>query len=252
VVAIASVAALVSASGAAAPSRAPFPAPFQLIAAGPFGGSAWQGVIRSSSIPALRRPTVVYLPPAFSLQRRYPVLYLLQGFPGPPYEYLDGLRLPQVADRSIASGRLPPFVAVVPPAGLDAHHGDWTGMWETYLVDDVVPWADATLPLVGQRSGRALAGLSAGGYGAVDIGLRHPSLFGTLESWSGYFSPLRAGALHSATASVLAVHDPLLLVRGKAALLRRLRTRFFLSAGTTRDRAAPRRAPLRASDFSAG
>jgi enterochelin esterase-like enzyme len=81
-----------------------------------------------------------------------------------------------------------------------------------------------------------LAGLSAGGYGAVDIGLRHPGLFSTLESWSGYFHPLRAGALVRANAAGLRAHDPSLLVRREAPLLRRLRTRFFLSSGTTHDR----------------
>jgi enterochelin esterase-like enzyme len=126
---------------------------------------------------------------------------------------------------------------VIPPAGIDAYHGDWTGVWERYLVHDVVPWADANLPTIRDRSGRILAGLSAGGYGAVDIGLRHPFLFSTLEAWSGYFHPLRAGALVHASPAGLAAHDPSLLVRREATLLRRLRTRIYLSCGTTHDRA---------------
>jgi enterochelin esterase-like enzyme len=235
----------------AAAAGPPLPPPFQQIELGPAGGAAWQGLIPDPGVPALRRPTVVYLPPGFSPLHTYPVLYLLQGFPGSPYEYLDGLRLTEVADRAIDRGQLPPFVAVVPPAGLDAQHGDWTGVWESYLVDDVVPWIDAHLPIVSTRGGRIVAGLSAGGYGAVDIGLRHPLLFGTLESWSGYFTPLREGALSRADADVLASNDPSLLVGREAPLLRRLGTRFFVSSGTTRDRESARAARAYAAELEA-
>jgi enterochelin esterase-like enzyme len=64
-----------------------------------------------------------------------------------------------------------------------------------------VPWTDANLPTVADRAGRILAGLSAGGYAAVDIGLRHPFMFSTLEAWSGYFRPLPR---HSRTRSARA------------------------------------------------
>jgi hypothetical protein len=148
----------------------------------------------------------------------------------------DGLRLVQFADAASEHGGLPPFIAVIPPAGLDVRDGDWTGVWESYLVDRVVPWVDAHFPTIAAIGGRTLAGLSAGGYGAVDIGLRHARLFGTLESWSGYFTPLRTGVLRHADAQALAGHNPTLLVRREAPLLRRLGTHFFISSGTTHDR----------------
>jgi enterochelin esterase-like enzyme len=99
---------------------------------------------------------------------------------------------------------------------------------------------DRHLPTIPSRAGRILAGLSAGGYGAVDIGLRHPTLFGTLEAWSGYFRPLRAGALVNADQQALDAHDPSLLARAEAPLLRRLGTRFFLSCGASADRVTAR------------
>src|SRR5206468_10463279 len=126
------------------------------------------------------------------------------------------------------AGLLP--AALQPEAPLPGH-------LERYLVHDVVPWVDGHLPTIPSRAGRVLAGLSAGGYGAVDIGLRHPTLFGTLEAWSGYFHPLRAGALVDAGSAELQAHDPSLLAQREAPLLRRLGTRFFLSSGTTADRA---------------
>jgi enterochelin esterase-like enzyme len=212
------------------------PPGFHQIETGPDGGTVLQGWIPDPVQPRFFRPTVVYLPPGYDPSRRYPVLYLLQGFPGSPYQFVDGIDLPGYADPRIAAGTLPPFVAVIPPAGIDAHHGDWTGVWESYLVDDVVPWADANLATLDDRDGRVLAGLSAGGFGAVDIGLRHPELFSTLEAWSGYFRPLRAGALVHADAAGLHAHDPSLLAVREAPLLHRLKTRFFLSSGTTHDR----------------
>jgi hypothetical protein len=76
-----------------------------------------------------------------------------------------------------------------------------------------------------------LEGLSAGGYGAVDIRLRHPGLFGGLGSWDGYFTPLRDGPLAYATRTQLAAHDPVVLVHEEAPVLRRDGTRFYVSAG---------------------
>jgi enterochelin esterase-like enzyme len=215
------------------------PASFVQIDSGPSGGTVWQGVIRNRAAPAAIRPTVIYLPPGASARARYPVLYLLQGFPGSPYQFVDGLRLARAADRAIGTRQARPLIAVIPPAGLTAKYaGEWTGTWEAYLVRDVVPWADRHLPTLTTRSGRAVAGLSAGGYGAVVVGLRHPSLFGTVESWSGYFVAPRDESLAHASAAQLAAHDPSLLVRREQARLRALGMRFFLSSGTTHDRAS--------------
>jgi hypothetical protein len=69
------------------------------------------------------------------------------------------------------------------------------------------------------------------GLRAIDIGLRHPALFATLESWGGYFTPFHDGPFVDATESTLAAHTPTLLVREEARRLRSSGTRFFLSSG---------------------
>jgi enterochelin esterase-like enzyme len=238
-VGLAAIAGLMLQSPAPAAGQPPsvLPKGFAPISAGPDGGMVWQGRIPDRALPKLRRPSVIYLPPHASAGTRYPVLYLLQGFRGSPWQFSSGLKLATVADRAITSGAVRPFIAVAAPAGLTpSYDGEWAGAWEDYLVRDVVPWIDAHLPTIRTRAGRAIAGLSAGGFGAVDIGLRHPGLFGTLESWSGYFRPLRDGPFRHADARELAAHDPSLLVRSEAPLLRRLGTRFFLSCGSTADR----------------
>jgi len=227
------------------------PRSFYEIQSGPAGGSVWQGRIPNTLVPEAWRPTLVYLPPQVSSTRRYPVVYLLQGFPGSPYEYAYGLQFATRADEFITAHLLPPFIAVIPPAGLTPKfRGEWTGVWERYLVHDVVPWTDAHLPTRADAIGRTIAGLSAGGYGAVDIALRHPTSFATTESWSGYFTAPRDGFPPGASVSLLAAHDPSRLAKREAPLLHRLGTQFFLSSGTTHDRAGARAAASFAAELS--
>jgi S-formylglutathione hydrolase FrmB len=200
---------------------------FLPVATGPAGGRVYAG-----TFPGTLRPGFVYLPPGFDPSRRYPVVYLLHGMPGSPSEYLSGTDLTQFADDGIASGRLRPFIAVAPAAGPDDRYdGEWAGPWEDALVGRVVPWIDAHLPTQADPSGRMIAGLSAGGFGAADIGVRHPDVFGTVLSFSGYFRPLHDGPFRHAGRSELRQNDPTLLVRSLRSQLARDGTRFFLSTG---------------------
>ncbi len=216
----------------AAGEAAPLPAGFERTATGPNGGALYRGTFPSATAPGPLRPGYVYLPPGFSTSSRYPVVYLLHGMPGDPSEYVSALQIAILADRLISTARIRPFIAVIPAAGTDGrYNGEWAGPWDRYLVHDVVPWVDANLPTIADRSGRTLAGLSAGGFGAMDIGLRSPLVFGAMESWSGYFQPLRDGPFKHADPRVLAANDPTLLVAEKTLLLHRLGTRFFVGSG---------------------
>lgn len=200
---------------------------FTSFAAGPDGGQVFSG-----TFPGAERSGFVYLPPGFDPASRYPVIYLLHGMPGSPSEYIDGTQLAAFADAGISSGLLRPFIAVLPAAGSSArYNGEWAGPWETELVQGIVPWVDASLPTDATRRGRVIAGLSAGGYGAVDIGIRNAGLFGAIESWSGYFRPLRDGPFKDASRSKLASNDPRRIVALDRPALVRAGTRFFLSTG---------------------
>lgn len=200
---------------------------FTSFATGPDGGRVLTG-----TFPGSARAGDVYLPPGFTTGSRYPVVYLLHGMPGSPSEFIQGTDLLDWADGAISGGTVEPFIAVMPAAGADEKYdGEWAGPWENEVVDHVVPWVDAHLPTIAARSGRTLAGLSAGGFGAMDIGLRHPGVFGTLESWSGSFTPLRDGPFKDAPPALLAANDPVLLAHTRARTLRADRTRFFVSTG---------------------
>jgi Putative esterase len=208
------------------------PSGFGVFSHGPAGGEIWRG-----PIPGARRASMIYVPPGYSARERYPVVYLLAGMPGSPWSYVRSLSLASVADTLIARGRTVPFVAVMPPAGPSGHYdGEWAGPWERYLLQHVLPWTRAHLSVSDDRT---IAGLSAGGFGAVDIALRHPRLFRRVESWGGYFRPFRDGPLHHASPAELAAHDPTLLLPAEAPLVRSLGTRFFLSTGPGHGRVRP-------------
>ena len=208
-------------------TASPLPHQFGKLRDGPHGGSIWRGVI-----PGATRKSMIYLPPHFTRKRRYPVVYLLHGMPGSPWGYVNSLSVAALGDTLITRHEARPFIAVMPVAGPTAYYGgQWAGQWEDYLVHRVVPWVDAHLPTIASARGRTLAGLSAGGYGAVDIGLRHPGLFERLESWGGYFTPFGDDPLDDVGDGVLASHNPTLLARTTAPALRGLGVRFYLSTG---------------------
>ena len=209
---------------------------FTQVTTEPSGGRLLEG-----TFPGTARPGYVYLPPAFDTATRYPVVYLLHGMPGSPSEYTDGTQLGTFADAAIASGSLRPFIGVMPAAGTTPHYnGEWAGPWETALVEDVLPWVDEWLPTIASPSGRVIAGLSAGGYGAFDIALRNPSDFGAAESWSGYFEPLHDGPFKHADAAMLAANDPTQLARRESAQIRAAGMRFFVSTGPAHSHWIPR------------
>ena len=232
----ASAASLAGFAGGPLSAASPVPG-FVLVDQGAAGGTVWSGQIPNPFVAAERRDTLIYLPPGYSATERYPVLYLLHGFWGEPSSFVLALHFPDFADDAISHGDIRPFIAVMPPGGLPAGSkaerakGEWAGASEDFIVKTVVPWIDAQLPTIPTGRARAIAGVSAGGFGAVDIALRHVGLFGTAESWEGYFHPFRDGPFEHASAATLAAHDPVLLVRKEAPAIRSHDLRFFLSTG---------------------
>jgi enterochelin esterase-like enzyme len=134
-------------------------------------------------------PTLVYLPAGYrSSSTRYRVIYFLHGLPAGPSSYKTNAF---VANALATSGRL---AIVVAPQGArdqnsDREYLDWdpTEDWPAAISHDLPRCIDKRFRTVRSRFGRALIGLSAGGYGAFNIGLRQLSTFGAVESWSGYF-----------------------------------------------------------------
>ena len=58
---------------------------------------------------------------------------------------------------------------------------------EDAIVDDLVPYVDAHYRTIADPANRTLAGISDGGYGAANIALHHPDVFGKVLSLGGFF-----------------------------------------------------------------
>lgn len=85
-----------------------------------------------------------------------------------------------------------PLVVVMPDGGRGWYTNAQIGSaYEDDLMKDVVGLIDRTFPVRAERSGRAIGGLSMGGYGAVKLGLKHHETFGSINSHSGALGMLR-------------------------------------------------------------
>jgi enterochelin esterase-like enzyme len=143
--------------------------------------------------PALggRLEMAVYLPPGYSIGHlRYPVIYFLHGLPAGPVAYRGVGFLAGTLDK------LKRRAILVAPQGArdgdsDPEYLDWGAgrNWETAIAKEVPAFVDRHYRTISNRRGRALVGLSAGGYGAVLLALHHLADFSVIESWSGYHRP---------------------------------------------------------------
>jgi len=112
---------------------------------------------------------------------RYPVLYLLHGLTG---HYSDWVSRTNVADYTSVYR-----IIVVTPEGNDGWYSDSesvaTDKYESYILKELIPDVQQRYRTIEARYGRAVAGLSMGGYGALKFGLKSPSTFVFAGSMSG-------------------------------------------------------------------
>ena len=154
-------------------------------------GSSIDAASYSSAALHGRGSFFVYLPPGFaSTTRHYPVIYLLHGNDQLASAFLQ-VGLQGELDRLIAHHAIPPLIAVMIQGGRGANNWRmYDGQnYERYVLE-VQELVDRTLPTVANRGGRAIAGDSMGGYGAMNVALAHPDRFAAVESWLGFFNGL--------------------------------------------------------------
>ncbi|WP_250286021.1 MULTISPECIES: alpha/beta hydrolase-fold protein [unclassified Frankia] len=147
-----------------------------------------------------RTTALVYLPPQYFDQPRwrFPVLYLIHGSPGIPADWLRGGQAADAGAQVAAAGH--PVIIVMPrmsrgwlddPECVDGV----TEHVETHLFSDVIPTVESALRAESGPAGRGIAGMSAGGYCALNLGLRHRSMFGTIIDMSGLTRPTHEDGL---------------------------------------------------------
>jgi S-formylglutathione hydrolase FrmB len=122
-------------------------------------------------------------------QRRYPVLYLLHGTSGGAADWTTM----GDAEKTTAGRQL---IVVMPDIAQNDNGGGWCTdwynggaygkpQWERFHIDELIPWIDHGLRTLADRDGRAIAGLSQGGFCSMSYAARHPDLFSEALSFSG-------------------------------------------------------------------
>jgi len=144
----------------------------------------------------------VYLPAGYDASaQRYPVIYLLHGRGDSMSAWTQ---VKSRLDELIGGGEIPPTIAIMPDAPWSSRaswyvDSAYTGTdpgrpVETAFLEDLVPHVDATYRTVADRTGRAIAGYSMGGAGALRYALAHPDLFGAAIALSpAVYFPLPPG-----------------------------------------------------------
>jgi len=176
------------------------------VAGAQVGPTAWSNV-PNTTVPHVTHHTFqsasvgqevgysIFLPPGYEQSgRTYPVVYFLHGAGG---NENGGARtlVPTLVD-AMAVGALPPFLIVFPNGGqatwyADSHDGKIPV--ETMIVRELIPHIDATYRTIAQRSGRAISGMSMGGFGAIVLGMKHPTLFSSVVAYAPAFIEVLRG-----------------------------------------------------------
>ncbi len=130
----------------------------------------------------------LYLPPGYGAAastQRYPVIYWLHG--RGCSESTDQFP-PRYVEQAIRAQIIPPLLVVYASGGGMSFYSDSAdGQWlaETTLIKELIPHIDATWRTIPDRGGRAVQGMSMGGFGAMKLALKYPELFSSVVAFAG-------------------------------------------------------------------
>lgn len=142
-----------------------------------------------------KRRAIIYTPPGFAKNKKYPVLYLLHGIGGDEKEWLNGAAPQNILDNLYADGKVEPMIIVMPngramkndSAGGNVFEAPRVQAFATFekdLLNDLIPFIEKKYPVIKDREHRAIAGLSMGGGQSLNFGLGNLDQF----AWIGGFS----------------------------------------------------------------
>jgi len=149
----------------------------------------------TSQTVGTERKALVYTPPGYTKNKKYPVLYLLHGIGGDEKEWLKGGSPQVILDNLYAEGKATPMIIVM-PNGRAMKDDRATGNimapdkvtafanFEKDLLSDLIPFIERSYPVLTDKDHRAIAGLSMGGGQSLNFGLGHLDKF----AWVGGFS----------------------------------------------------------------
>ena len=135
----------------------------------------------------------IYLPPNYNSNKKYPVLYLLHGKEGNSHSWMNGflgfnaVEINKTADKLIDQGKIKPLIIISPE--IDNGYGINTslktmsvngynrGMYEDFIVKDLIHFIDTNYNTIPNRSNRFIGGFSMGGFAALHDSFSHQDLF---------------------------------------------------------------------------
>lgn len=149
----------------------------------------------------LSYPAMIWLPPSYLAQpdRHYPVIFALAGIPGSPSQWRTNIDTGQVLTSLADEKQLREAILVAPTIFPNNHDtecvdsSDGSVRIDSYVSKDVVDWVRTNLRVTSNPEGWATIGLSAGGWCASMLSMRHPDTFGSSINMSGYFEPIFDG-----------------------------------------------------------
>lgn len=129
----------------------------------------------------------IHLPPGYSTEKKYPVLYLHHGITDDQLTWTNGTKgkAHYIIDNLYAEKKATPMVIVMVDGAM-GDNGDFNAFakFEDVLLNDLIPHIEKTYSVLTDPANRAIAGLSMGGGQTYNFGLRHPTVF----NWMGAFS----------------------------------------------------------------
>jgi S-formylglutathione hydrolase FrmB len=181
----------------------------------------------------VEKDVVVYLPAGYdpAANKRWPVFYYLHGLGGDETNWTKLGKLEAAAnDLGLGAIVVMPdgdngfYTDSLTPVDYDKCMKDGTGLfvpaadkaktcvrtpkYETYIVKDLVGWVDKTYKTIADKKGRGIAGLSMGGFGALELGIRHQDMFSAIVSHSGVTALMYKGPYPYAKGKVELLDDP--------------------------------------------
>jgi len=137
-----------------------------------------------------------YLPPCYNqTQRRYPYVILMPGSDQDETEWTAQLKAQDALDSGISVSALAPMILIMPNGGDLMNNNAFQdgASWESLVVTELIPEVERSFCTWNARQGRAIGGISRGGFWAFEIAFRHTDLFSAIGGHSPFFDPENAG-----------------------------------------------------------
>lgn len=131
-------------------------------------------------------PYALYLPPSYETTTGdYPVLFFLHGANENERRWSTRGLTDIMLDRMVAEGGIGEFIVAIPFAENSFYTNSVSGeLWEDMILVEFIPMIEEENRAIGTRAGRAISGISMGGYGALKIAMRRPDLFNAVSAHS--------------------------------------------------------------------